>query len=97
MARLGCKWRFDTKSEYRQLLLPGIGTLDACRTVGTGRKSGCRWRADNGGLALVESLGRMAGSEPGFRPCRCRLALVRCHCSIVASTRPAETASSSRR
>jgi hypothetical protein len=42
MARLGCKWQFDTKSEYRQLLLPGIGTLDACRTVGTGRKSGCR-------------------------------------------------------
>ena len=40
MARLGRKRQFDTKSEYRQLLLSGIGTLDACRTVGTGRKTG---------------------------------------------------------
>jgi hypothetical protein len=63
MARLGCKWQFDTKSEYRQLLLSGIGTPDACRTAGTGRKSGCRWRAENGGLAPVESLGRMAGER----------------------------------
>jgi hypothetical protein len=63
MARLGRKRQFDTKSEYRQLLLSGIGTLDACRTVGTGHKSGCRWRAENGGIPLMESLGRMAGER----------------------------------
>ena len=40
MAKLGRTRQFDTKPEYRQLLLSGIGTLDACRTVGTGRKTG---------------------------------------------------------
>jgi hypothetical protein len=50
MARLGRRRQLDTKSDYRQLLLPGIGTVDACRTVGTGRKTGYRWRVENGCL-----------------------------------------------
>jgi IS30 family transposase len=32
------------------LLQSGIGTVAACRTVGITRKTGYRWRAENGGL-----------------------------------------------
>jgi hypothetical protein len=96
MAILGRTRQFDTKSEYWQLLLSGIGTGDACRMAGISRRAGYRRRAENGGLPPVGTLGRMAGSEPGLPPCRHRLALVGCHCSLVASTRPAEMASSSR-
>jgi hypothetical protein len=66
-------------------------------TAKAGRRRLFPVRPENGGLPPVGTLGRMAGSEPGLPPCRHRLALAHCHCSIVASTRPAETASSSRR
>jgi IS30 family transposase len=38
------------ESEYWRLLQSGIGTFEACRIVGIGRKTGYRWRAENGGL-----------------------------------------------
>jgi IS30 family transposase len=50
MARRGRKRQLGTESEYWQLLLSGIGTVEACRAVGIGRKTGYRWRAENGGL-----------------------------------------------
>jgi IS30 family transposase len=53
MARRGRKRQLDTESVYWQLLLSGTGTVEACRAVGIGRKTGYRWRAENGGLPPV--------------------------------------------
>jgi hypothetical protein len=51
MARRGRKRRLDLESEYWLLLAAGIGTVEACRLLGIGRKTGYRWRAENGGIA----------------------------------------------
>ena len=51
MARRGLKRRLDLESGYWLLLAAGIGTVEACRLLGIGRKTGYRWRAENGGLA----------------------------------------------
>ncbi|PXY16666.1 hypothetical protein BAY59_35285 [Prauserella coralliicola] len=55
MARRGMKRRLDLESQYWKLILSGVGTVEACQIVGIGRKTGYRWRAENGGLppALV--------------------------------------------
>ena len=53
MARRGRKRQLDVESWYWQLLLSGVGTVEACRTVGIGRKTGYRWRAENGGIPPV--------------------------------------------
>jgi transposase, IS30 family len=50
MARRGRKRQLDAESLYWQLILSGVGTVEACREVGIGRKTGYRWRAENGGL-----------------------------------------------
>lgn len=50
MARRGRKRRLEMESEYWRLVLSGVGTVEACRLVGIGRKTGYRWRAENGGL-----------------------------------------------
>jgi len=50
MARRGRKRRLEIESEYWSLLAAGVGTVEACRRVGIGRKTGYRWRAENGGL-----------------------------------------------
>lgn len=50
MARRGPKRRLEQESEYWRLLLSGVGTVEACQAVGIGRKTGYRWRAENGGL-----------------------------------------------
>jgi IS30 family transposase len=42
MARRGRKRRLELESEYWRLLLLGVGMVEACRTVGIGRKSGYR-------------------------------------------------------
>lgn len=47
----GRKRRLELESEYWRLLASGVGTVEACRLVGIGRKTGYRWRAENGGLA----------------------------------------------
>jgi IS30 family transposase len=50
MARRGRKRRLEIESEYWRLLAEGTGTVEACRRLGIGRKTGYRWRAENGGL-----------------------------------------------
>jgi transposase, IS30 family len=58
MGRRGRKRRLDIESEYWLLLADGVGTVEACKRLGIGRKTGYRWRAENGGLpplALSES------------------------------------------
>jgi IS30 family transposase len=50
MGRRGRKWQPDVESRYWQLLLTGIGTVEACRLVGITRKTGYRWRAEYGGV-----------------------------------------------
>jgi IS30 family transposase len=53
MGRRGRKRQLDVESRYWQLLLSGLGTVEACRQVGIGRKTGYRWRAENGGVPPV--------------------------------------------
>ena len=50
MARRGRKRRLGIEDEYWQLILSGIGTVEACKLVGIGRKTGYRWRSELGGL-----------------------------------------------
>src|SRR5882762_7311303 len=50
MARRGRKRRLDLESWYWQLIMSGMGTVEACKIVGIGRKTGYRWWAENGGL-----------------------------------------------
>jgi IS30 family transposase len=50
MARRGRKRRLDTETLYWQLIQSGTGTVEACKIAGIGRKTGYRWRAENGGL-----------------------------------------------
>src|SRR3954467_7259296 len=49
VGRGGRKRQLDLESEYWKLLLSGVGTVAACRLLGIGRKTGYRWRAENGG------------------------------------------------
>lgn len=53
MGRRGRKRQLDVEARYWQLLLSGIGTVQACRMVGITRKTGYRWRAENGGIPPV--------------------------------------------
>ncbi|MFD5513697.1 IS30 family transposase [Streptomyces sp. NPDC127051] len=50
MARRGRKRRLELEAEYWRLLAAGVGSVEACRRLGIGRKTGYRWRAENGGL-----------------------------------------------
>jgi len=50
MGRRGRKRRLDIESEYWLLLASGVGTVEACKQLGIGRKTGYRWRAETGGL-----------------------------------------------
>ncbi|QSR32195.1 IS30 family transposase [Nocardioides sp. S5] len=50
MGRRGRKRRLGVEDEYWQLILAGVGTVEACKLVGVGRKTGYRWRAERGGL-----------------------------------------------
>jgi hypothetical protein len=45
------------ESEYWRLLLSGVATFEACRIVGIVKKTGYRWRAENGGLPLARVAG----------------------------------------
>lgn len=53
MVRRGRKRRLEMESEYWRLVLSGVGTVEACRIVGIGRKTGYRWRVGNGGVPPV--------------------------------------------
>jgi transposase, IS30 family len=50
MARRGRKRRLDAETLYWQLVLSGVGTVEACLAAGIGRKTGYRWRAEHGGV-----------------------------------------------
>ncbi|MGW2964464.1 transposase [Streptomyces sp. NPDC001220] len=50
MERRGRKRRLELEAEYWRLLAAGVGSVEACRRLGIGRKTGYRWRAENGGL-----------------------------------------------
>lgn len=50
MGRRGRKRRLGIEDEYWALIAAGIGTVEACRLVGVGRKTGYRWRHERGGL-----------------------------------------------
>jgi IS30 family transposase len=51
MGRRGRKRQLGIEDEYWRLILGGVGTVEACRRVGIGRKTGYRWRAERGGSA----------------------------------------------
>ena len=53
MGRRGRKRQLEVESEYWQLLKAGVGTVAACHIVGVTRKTGYRWRAENGGIPPV--------------------------------------------
>ena len=50
MTRRGRKRRLVLEDEYWKLILDGVPTVDACRQIGIGRKTGYRWRAEAGSL-----------------------------------------------
>ncbi|MEV0186622.1 IS30 family transposase [Streptomyces sp. NPDC050625] len=50
MARRGRKRRLELEAEYWRLLAAGMGSVEVCRQLGIGRKTGYRWRSENGGL-----------------------------------------------
>ncbi|WP_344774532.1 hypothetical protein [Gryllotalpicola kribbensis] len=39
------------EDEYWKLIGEGVGTVEACKLVGIGRKTGYRWRAERNGVA----------------------------------------------
>jgi transposase, IS30 family len=53
MTRRGRKRRLVLEDEYWKLILDGVATVEACRQIGIGRKTGYRWRAEAGGLPLA--------------------------------------------
>src|SRR5215212_9616499 len=53
MARRGRKRQLELETEYWRLLASGVGTVEACKALGIGRKTGYRWRAETGGLPPV--------------------------------------------
>lgn len=50
MARRGRKRNLEKERLYWDLLASGLGTVEACRQVGIGRRTGLRWRRENGGF-----------------------------------------------
>jgi IS30 family transposase len=63
VGRRGRKRQLDLESEYWKLLQSGVGTVASCKLLGIGRKTGYRWRAENGGLPP----GRLAESARSGR------------------------------
>jgi IS30 family transposase len=63
MGRRGRKRQLVVEDEYWALVLEGVGTVEACRRVGIGRKTGYRWRAERGGLPPL----RLPEAERGDR------------------------------
>jgi transposase, IS30 family len=53
MSRRGRKRQLEVEAEYWQLLKAGVGTVATCRLVGITRKTGYRWRSENGGIPPV--------------------------------------------
>jgi transposase, IS30 family len=53
MGRRGRKRQLEVETEYWHLLKAGVGRVAACQMVGITRKTGYRWRAENGGIPPV--------------------------------------------
>ena len=53
MGRRGLKTRFHLDHEYWRLVSAGMSNVRAYRYLGSGRKTGFRWRRENGGLSSV--------------------------------------------
>src|SRR5450759_2208665 len=58
-ARRGRKRNLERERLYWDLLAWGLGTVQACRQVGIGSRTGLRWRRENGGFRRD-----LAGSAP---------------------------------
>jgi transposase, IS30 family len=56
MGRRGRKRQLALEDEYWQLIFTGVGTVEACRRIGIGRKTGFRWRKERGGIAPARLL-----------------------------------------
>ena len=50
MGKRGRKRDLDREIRYWELLVTGVGTVEACRRVGVTRKTGYRWRSEMGGV-----------------------------------------------
>ncbi len=48
MGQRGRKRRLELEIRYRVLMAGGVGSIEACRQLGIGRKTGYRWRAECG-------------------------------------------------
>jgi hypothetical protein len=53
----GRKRQLEVEDAYWQLILAGVGTVEACRQVGITRKTGYRRRAERGGIPPVRVAG----------------------------------------
>jgi transposase, IS30 family len=58
MARRGRERRLGIEDEYWHLILAGVGTVEACKMVGIGRKTGYRWRVERGDLPSLRRVER---------------------------------------
>ena len=50
MGRRGRKRQLAVENAYWQLIMAGVGTVEACQRLGITRKTGYRWPAERGGL-----------------------------------------------
>jgi transposase, IS30 family len=63
MARRVRKRQLSVEDEYWRLILGGVGTVEACRWGGIGRKTGYRWWAERGGLVPERALEGASGGR----------------------------------
>lgn len=77
MGRRGRKRRLGIEDEYWRLTLSGVGTVEACRLLRIGRKTGYRWRAERGGLPPKRAAEAVRGGRYLSRFERQRIASLR--------------------
>lgn len=70
MTRRGRKRRLVLEDDYWKLILDGVPTVEACRQIGIGRKTGYRWRAEAGGLPPARVAEEIRSSRYGEGPQR---------------------------
>jgi len=56
MARRGRKRNLGRERAYWSPLASGVGTVEACRQVGIGLRTGLRWRREHGGIRRAAPL-----------------------------------------
>ncbi len=77
MGRQGRKRRLEIEDDYWNLIIGGVGTVEACRRVGIGRKTGYRWRAEHGGSPPARVIDAVRGRRYLSRFERQRIATLR--------------------